>query len=311
MAPFPEYQDALAAANLKKGQLPFYIKLNTIHRMTRLHHHDFAELSLVVEGRGTEIVNGKAHEMRPGAATFLLPHHVHEIYSEPGRPIRLYSCMFDLSVLFGPQADDELGSLLLQAGDALPSFNQLDERQTAEMKDVCAKLLREYAESNVARNSYMRTKLVEALLLYVRSHAPALADRAERAAPDGHRPIWDIVQYVHTHYLNRLTLDDLAERFGSSVSGISRSFKEALGLNFLDYVHALRVRRATGLLATTGMTVQDIAEDVGFDSYRTFSRVFKQLKGVTPSEFRRGYRESLAREDGEPGAGDIGGSERK
>jgi hypothetical protein len=118
---FPYYHDALTVANLKKGQLPFYVLDLTIDSLLNLHHHDFAEFFFVYEGKGVELINGNTHTIQPGSASFLLPHHLHEIQGNPATPIRMYCCMFDISVLFGSRFDFELAGRLLQTGNALPS----------------------------------------------------------------------------------------------------------------------------------------------------------------------------------------------
>lgn len=71
-----------------------------------------------------------------------------------------------------------------------------------------------------------------------------------------------------------------------SVPYVSRYFKQHVGMGFVEYVHRLRVERAAGMLLNTDMSVHDIAFDVGFDNSRTFSRVFRELKGKTATEYR-------------------------
>jgi transcriptional regulator GlxA family with amidase domain len=57
-------------------------------------------------------------------------------------------------------------------------------------------------------------------------------------------------------------------------------------MGFVEYVHRLRIERAASMLLNTDMTVHDIAFDVGFDNSRTFSRVFREVKGKTATEYR-------------------------
>ncbi|GIP41038.1 AraC family transcriptional regulator [Paenibacillus sp. J31TS4] len=289
MALYPVYQDALSHANIKRGQFPFYISINTIQPSVPLHHHDFVELSFVIEGSGTEIINGRKHPMKPGTVSFLLPHHIHEIYSDPGTPIKVFCCMFDISLLFGSSVDAELGSLLLKAGETLSSYVDLPPEQADTLRILCTQMLEEHRGDRVGKNSCIRAKLIEALLLYLRANRNGESAESAPSGPESRRAIWAIIQYVHTHYLDHMTLEDLSRRFGLSVPYLSRTFKEQVGQSFLAYLHALRIRRASSLLITTQMTVSEIATEVGFDSFRTFSRVFKELKGQTPSEYRQAF----------------------
>ncbi|HEY0826496.1 MAG TPA: helix-turn-helix transcriptional regulator, partial [Bacilli bacterium] len=98
--------------------------------------------------------------------------------------------------------------------------------------------------------------------------------------------IWNVIQYVNTHYIDDLSLETLSQQFYASVSAISLAFKEVVGTTFLHYLHNLRIRRATGLLLNTNMSILDVALETGFQSFRTFSRVFVKTKGITPREYR-------------------------
>lgn len=285
MAHFPQYQDAVA--NIQKGQLPFYILINTLNCNSPLHHHDFAEFSFVFEGRGTEIINGKKHAMQPGTASFLLPHHIHEIYSDPGTPIRLYCCMFDINILFGSPVDAELCGMLLRTGNDLPSYVDFPPQQAERVRRILDEIRSEYLGDAFGKNSLIRGKLMEALLLYIRAHRGAPPAGRGGIYADGKKDIWDIVQYVHLHYTDKLTLENVSRQFKVSVPYISRAFREHVGQSFLDYLHGLRIRSAASLLISTDMAISDIASEVGFESFRTFSRVFKELKRVTPSEYRQ------------------------
>lgn len=295
MTIFPVYQDALSIANLVKGRLPFFIREITILTKVRLHHHDFVELAFVYEGHGTETINGKPHLMQPGTVTLLLPHHVHQIQcSNPADPIRLYCCMFDISMLLGPEIDPEFGDLLFKTGEGLPSYNDLPSDKTSEMKQICEQMLKEYNGDLPGKNTYLRAKLTEAMLLFLRSHSNSEPDGRKKQKAKVQRNSWDMIQYVHANYANRLTVESLAERFNVSVSSVHRTFKQSLGQSFWNYLLALRIRRASGLLVATDMTVQQICVEVGFESFRTFSRVFKELTGTTPSGFRLSSRQSTS-----------------
>lgn len=289
---YPEYQDALTEANIEVTQLPFYIKKNEISGVYPLHHHDFMELSLVYDGHGFERLNGRTHPMRHGTASILLPHHIHEIQSDPQSPIRLYCCMFDMSILFESSFDAVLGNHLLKVGTQLPSHFDLNPAQTAHVIRILDELYEEHLGSAFMRNTYIRIKLMEVLTYIIRS--AIISDRALKAQTvfdhKATRTIMMIVQYLHMNYREPLSLKALSEMYHLSVPYISRLFKEQTGQNFIDYIHALRIKRALTLLASTNMSIQDIAIDAGFEQIRTFSRVFRSLVGTSASEYRNSQR---------------------
>ncbi|MCD9025160.1 AraC family transcriptional regulator [Cohnella silvisoli] len=294
MTAYLEYTDSVNYPNLKKGQLPFYCLTNLLKDDIPLHHHDFLELSFVMNGYGTETLNGITHELKPGSISFLLPHHIHEIHTNPQAPLQLFCCMFDISLIFESTTDADLGRILLQAGNQLPSYNDLNENEAREMNLLCSAIANEYHSSKIGKYSVIRSKVIEALVLYTRSYSTAILNQSNNQSANMKKLDWEIIQFVHTNYLNELTQDGLCKKFNVSPAYISRLFQKVLNIHFLDYLHLLRVRRATSLLLTTEMSVLDISVDSGFDSFRTFSRVFKEHTGMSPRVFRKTSSESVS-----------------
>lgn len=79
----------------------------------------------------------------------------------------------------------------------------------------------------------------------------------------------------------------VASRFAISESYLSFFFKEQLGENFSTYVEKKRIQQAALLLADTACSVQEVARQVGYNSDKTFRRVFKKLRGLSPNEYRQ------------------------
>ena len=90
-------------------------------------------------------------------------------------------------------------------------------------------------------------------------------------------------------FLNsRLKLSDVARAVGSNRSYVSNYFNKELGSTFFDYVNGLRVEYACELLLSTDDSIDSVAMRSGFNSPSTFYRVFQQVKGCTPANFRAG-----------------------
>jgi len=96
----------------------------------------------------------------------------------------------------------------------------------------------------------------------------------------------NIVDYIQTHYMEDLCLENLSEIFGLSPKYISKLFKEEMGVNFKDYLITLRVNNAIELLKKD-KSVTEIYKLVGFNNRNTFNRIFKAKTGLTPTEYRK------------------------
>lgn len=283
----PRYEDALTHDLYGKSRLPIFIMDKQMQRNYPLHHHNFAELSLVVDGTGTEIINGKPHPFKRGTVSLLLPHHIHEIRLDRW-PVHKYNCMFDIQLLFLSPSDRELGNYLLQTGQQLPSHYELDEEQTVYMENWFVSMKQEYESERFAKETLLRSKLLEALVFLTRSR---FADAGpDASAGQSQSNVLELLSYMHLHYNEELSLTNLADRYNWNSSYVSRLFKQQVGQTFVHYLHSLRVGRAASLLATTDMDIVDISVEVGFDHVRTFRRAFKKLKSMTPMQYRDTYR---------------------
>jgi len=91
---------------------------------------------------------------------------------------------------------------------------------------------------------------------------------------------WSIFRFVNANSRENLTLGGVARQFHVSPAYVAKLFQTHVGTTFLRYLHQLRVNRAAGLLLNTEWQVTEIAFTVGFESIRTFSRVFLEWKGM-------------------------------
>lgn len=99
-----------------------------------------------------------------------------------------------------------------------------------------------------------------------------------------------VLQYIHAHYTERITLEQLAELEHISKSYLSRQFKQQTGVTVIAYINRLRTETAKRLLTTTSYSVSEIAYQVGFESPKYFCRAFRNQTGESPAVFRKKYR---------------------
>lgn len=102
----------------------------------------------------------------------------------------------------------------------------------------------------------------------------------------GDDTISEIQIYIQKHYAENITLHMLAEKFYLHPNYLSRLFKEKAGKNFVDYLTEVRMEKVKDLLLNTNYKIIEICSMTGYDNPRYFSKVFKQVTGTTPREFR-------------------------
>lgn len=93
--------------------------------------------------------------------------------------------------------------------------------------------------------------------------------------------------YVFEHLKSEIRMRDVADLVGMGESAFSRFFKRNSGNSFTDYVTRLRISQACGLLADSRIPITDICFEVGYANISNFNRLFRKVRGVTPSDYRR------------------------
>ncbi len=93
-------------------------------------------------------------------------------------------------------------------------------------------------------------------------------------------------EYVSEHFHEALLLSDVAQSLYLSTAYFSRLFKEKAGMTFSDYLAQVRIDHARRLLATTDLSIAEVAAAIGYQEANSFSRLFKTRTGVSPSDYR-------------------------
>lgn len=97
-----------------------------------------------------------------------------------------------------------------------------------------------------------------------------------------------IKRHIDDHYLTSITIDTLAELFHFSPSYITRIFKKEYGMPPFRYLLGLRIDEAKRMIrANDNLNIGLIAETVGYEDQHYFSRIFKNVTGLTPSEYKK------------------------
>lgn len=94
------------------------------------------------------------------------------------------------------------------------------------------------------------------------------------------------VQYIKSNYNKNMTLDEVAAHVYISPYYFSHGFKSFTGMNFMEYLKKVRIEEAKKLLLTSKMSLKNVSKKVGYQDPNYFSRVFKNMVGIPPSDFR-------------------------
>ena len=103
---------------------------------------------------------------------------------------------------------------------------------------------------------------------------------------NGDQHIAEVLKYIHENIREKISVDELVALVPLSRRLLETRFKKSMGTSIYDYIIQVRIEKMTQLLGE-GLSVSEAASELGFSDIKNVSRTFKQLKGMTPSEYRQ------------------------
>ncbi|OGI06861.1 MAG: hypothetical protein A2Y40_00245 [Candidatus Margulisbacteria bacterium GWF2_35_9] len=96
-----------------------------------------------------------------------------------------------------------------------------------------------------------------------------------------------IMHFAQRNVDKKVNLYDAAKLVYMSPKYLSRIFKQEVGINFSEYRLNIKIKRSKELLKKTGLSIEHIADDLGYENLESFTRIFKKYTGTTPSQYRK------------------------
>lgn len=144
---------------------------------------------------------------------------------------------------------------------------------------------------NIQGNSTSQYLKANSIFLYIIS---LLFEDAEFNEDNwGKESIADEIKfYLDMHYFKKIKIQDLAKKFAIHPNYLTRIFQEKFGVSPKHYLLDLKLKKASRLLVTTDYPILLIAHSLGFEDQLAFSRLFKKYYSISPTEYRKTYKDS-------------------
>ncbi len=240
-----------------------------------VHTHDYYELFLVEQGRTRHSINGVEETLETGAMVFIRPTDIHAFQADAEAGCRIMNVMFRREVaahLVARYAEDFEGRLFWSEDD-LPVTVQMNGAQRERAINTMQTM----------RNTRRSLARVEHFLLTVMTHVlDEAATIHERA------PTWLITacQEARRPEIFRRGAAGFVASAGRGHEHVCRQARRFLGVSPTEYVNRVRMQHAAMLLATTRLTMQEVAQDCGIENLSHFHRLFREIYGSTPHQYR-------------------------
>lgn len=249
------------------------------------HLHDEIEMLLITEGNAILTVNGAELPMPTGSLAWLFPFHVHSLRPADARgTVKFLYCRFSLGMLLYLHVNKRYMNLSLNMLEYAPPCIPLGEADARRAKDTFEELVRENAERLPDWELLLFSSLLRLIVLFERKASPILKKNQEQARP----LMWNVLQYIHVHYNKKIDSAAVAAVFHISVSELNCGLRLLTNMNFSQNLNEVRIRNACAMMQFEELSIQFIARSVGYPSIPVFYRRFKELKGITPEQYRKG-----------------------
>ena len=227
---------------------------------------------LVSSGSGSLHYDGKEYSLSAGDCVFIDCRHPYS-HSTTENLWNLSWAHFD-----GPTAAGIYRKYKERGG--LPAFTPKD---FDAYQDAFRRL---YRIASV--ESYTRDMEINAALSHLLSLLMADSWHPEEAQTGTKKTgMMEVKNYLDEHFTEKITLDDLAERFHINKYYLTRIFKEQIGVSIMDYLISIRITAAKNMLRFSKMSAEEIGIACGIGDVYYFSRVFKKVEGIGVREYRK------------------------
>ncbi len=257
--------------------------------MVERHTHDYFELVFVLGGR-TEQIIGSNHYIIGSGDYFLIDigqDHEYRQIAEIKMPI--------INIIFSPRLidtgarpTDNFASIMRHR---LIGFDpvQLDRSLPGTIfhdtnGEVRAKFNRMLELNRLKRpgyREYIRAEMLTVLISMLQSVSKPTSDKPQREFVR-----W-LADYAECNYNQQISLSELSRSINYSLPYVSKCFRAGTGMNFSEYLQKVRVTKSCSLLSETDIPVEEICGLVGYSNTAFFHRIFRQIVGLTPLEYRK------------------------
>lgn len=250
------------------------------HLKTALHTHSYYEFEIITGGRGVQLLDRSSFDMSRGCAYLRTPMNPHTTHEDPGDRLKSYNIRFTSD--FIPSG---IPAGLMAGGSAF--HMKFDENELPPLITKAEELTAEIRRGDAYSVSMMRSLFAAILIPFVRRHATA--DEADGNVRDRH--VKEIIRYIGSSYRAKLTVSDLAARFGLNPHYMGSLFIKETGKSIPAYINELRLILAAGLLASSSLNVNEICYECGFSSPSYFIMKFREKYGAAPGAWKEAKSE--------------------
>ena len=158
------------------------------------------------------------------------------------------------------------------------------EKDISELFSRLEKIIVSESNTQQRLEKVIRKQIMEEFISFPNHEASSLPDYITKA-----------IEIIQKRYQEKITLREITEEVNATPAYLSYSFRKYTGQTIVEYINKLRIEVSKCLLINSALQIQEVAEKVGYEDAKYFSRVFHGLVGCSPTTYRRNLSSHLRR----------------
>lgn len=268
-------------------EFPFRILVNDGNILTTPHWHRELELIYVTKGTITLGINDQPYTLSEGGIVFINSGDIHYVLASPGSERLVYQ--FDFS--FFSSVSTVEADISHSFPDIFPLSIHWSEEDQKKVREILENVYLENRERHPGYQYVIKSAIFQLAVLFIRK----LPKRENRKVQEINgiknneilEKLDQVFRYVENRYQQHISLQDAASEVGYSPFYFTRFFKKNTGKTFITFLNDYRIDKAKWLLINSDKNVSQIISEVGFESDKTFYRLFKNSLMLSPLEYRK------------------------
>lgn len=253
------------------------------------HWHNEWEVIIAAEGKARIKIETECYILEPGNGIFINSAVLHSIGNADEKPSFLQSVVFHPRLIGGNKGSVFWQKYVqpLRENTSLKAI--LLTRDVDWQNHILNAIKNTWTACQNPKSGYefqVREQLSHCICSLTDHYPPTQKQPSEKSVRDGKR-IKIMLEYIHQHYNELISMKEIAESAAISVSECLRCFRSTVGITPVQYLIHFRIHQAANLLRTTDLKIIDIGAQCGFQDMSYFAKTFREIHGCTPSEYRK------------------------
>lgn len=286
---YENYQEKILHGNPMFPYITYLCSIPLDFPCVPLHWHDELEIIYIKKGRGTITIDFKQYAVSAGSIALIIPGQLHSIEQFEQEKMEYENIIFHPNILVSKKTDtcnNDYFLPLLTGNVSVPALYTPGTPYYSEIA-ACIDANDEICKTNpTGYQLFIKSQLF--MLFFILFNKCSLKEPPKKDYKSLEK-MKLILKYIENHYMDKITIADIAGEIGLSQSHFMKYFKNTMGTSFIDYLNEYRLTMASRLLVSSDSSILDIASEVGFENLSYFNRVFKKRFTETPSSYRRKY----------------------